>query len=238
MKKILGKGIAIFVLSIGGGILGSQILWPYLVERPLFFRYRLWEIQRPIIEKKEIIVTEDEEIQKIIPDLKKEIVLVRIKTNAGEIVRTGTVITSDGVVAILSQDIPKNFQTIEIEEDSFSSPAKIFKQDKNITLLKAEKGSFSPVSLAPKEKISLGEKVFSLTENQEEDGKTYSINVGFITKISPEIISTSMMGEKEENSSPLFNLQGKLLGIIFLDKNGKVKAIPVSEIQKTLNLNA
>lgn len=238
MRKLVFKGIIVFLLGIGGGILGSQILWPYLVERPLFLRYRLWEIQRPIIEQREVTITEDENFQKIIPSLEKNIVLVKIKTKKGEIVRTGTILTSDGLISLLSQDIPKNFIEINVEGKDFSSLAKIFKQDKNISLLKIEKENLSPVSFASEEEVFLGEKVFFLSEYQEGGEKNFSINVGFLTKIYPTTIFTNMKGEKDNTSSPLFNLKGKFLGIIFLDKNGNVEVIPVSEIKEVLNINA
>ena len=58
MTKNALKILIIFIIGTIGGIFADQILWPYFIERPLFYRYRL--DQAPIVMNKteEIIIEE------------------------------------------------------------------------------------------------------------------------------------------------------------------------------------
>ncbi len=236
MKKSFGKALVIFILSIGGGIFGSQILWPCMVEKPLFFKYRLWENPTRIVEKKEIRITDDTQLKNVITQAKKSVVSVDIRTRKGEISWTGVIVTSDGVVAILSQNLPKDYLKITVSGDGFSEEAKVLKVAGDIAFLKIDKDNLPAVSFPGIEEIFLGEKVFylaELKENKLQGG--LSLGVGFITRAySNHYLLTNLSEDKEEIGAPLFNLKGELLGVTFLGKDEKVYVIPFSNIRESL----
>ncbi len=237
MKSAL-KWTAIFIFGIFGGVFGAQILWPYFVEKPLFLQYRLEQNPAPVIEKKEIYIQENTALQEIVRKVEKSVVNIEIKTKKGKIETTGLISASDGTILAISQNIPPAFSQITVNGDEFSAPATILKQDKNLSLLKIKKDNLPTVSFSETENINLGERAFYLTKLFDENTKKpiFSVNAGFVSKIYPNVIYTNMYGQKEEIGSPLFNIKGELLGIIFLDKSGKVEAIPISAIKTFLGL--
>lgn len=238
MKKAFGKAIAVFVLGIGGGILGSQILWPYMVEKPLFFKYRLWENPTRIVEKKEVHITDDTQLKNIIPQVSKSVVSINIQTKEGKSYRTGVIVTSDGVIAILSRNIPKDYLKITVSGNNFSEDAKVLKNAGDVTFLKINRDNLPAVSFPGIEEIFLGEKVFYLSELNEDKLKSgISLGVGFITRVySNHYLLTNLAEDKEEIGAPLFNLKGEFLGITFLGKDEKAYVIPFSKIKESLKL--
>jgi hypothetical protein len=85
MIKNAFKILAIFILGIFGGIFGSEILWPYFVERPLFLEYRLEPRPVYLTQKKEIRIQENVALQGAIEKVEKSVVGIETKTKKGKV---------------------------------------------------------------------------------------------------------------------------------------------------------
>ena len=71
MLKNIFKIIAIFILGTVGGIFADQILWPYFVERPLFYQYKLEKSPVYVTERKEVFIQENTALEEAIEKVGK-----------------------------------------------------------------------------------------------------------------------------------------------------------------------
>ena len=234
MSKNILKILAIFFIGIVGGIFADQILWPYFVERPLFYEYRLEKAPVYVTERKEITVTENVALTNSIEKVEKVVVGVRTETKAGKILEgSGLILTSDGLMVTLAELVPYGSEFIFFV-DGKSTPYQILKRDlkENLALVKIEKTSLPTVSFANFEKIKLGERVFLIGMILKEEISQKVVNEGIVKSFNQDFIETNIFEKNILKGSPLFNIEGEVLGLNTIDLEGKVIAIPISKIKQ------
>jgi len=253
LKNIL-KILSVFILGVGGGIFADQILWPYFVERPLFYQYRLEQSPVYLTERKEIYIQENVALKNAIERVEKVVIGVRAETKAGKILEgSGLILTADGLVITLAELVPRgsvfNF-FVDGEQVSFQ----ILKRDlkENLALIKLEKTNLPTVGFANLEKLKLGERVFLvgvIFKNQKITLPGFVVNEGIVTSfdqnsfaepsahltprpaLQGSAIETNIFEKSTLAGSPLFDIEGKVLGLNTIDKDGKVITIPISRIR-------
>jgi len=237
MKKNILKIFIIFIIGIIGGIFANQIFWPYLIEKPLFFKYSLE--QRPVYltEKKEVFIQENTALQNAIEQAEKAIIGIRTETQNGEILEgSGLVITSDGLIITLAELVPlgSNFSFFVGENPQ---EYEILKRDlkNNLALIKIEKNNLNTVSFEDISEIKKGQRVF-LIGALFDDGLSKIVNEGIISSFNEESIFTNIFETSLLNGSPLFNIEGEALGLSKIDNYGKIFAIPISIVQDFISL--
>jgi len=230
------KVIGIFILGVFGGIFADQILWPYFIERPLFYQYRLEQSPVYVTERKEITVRENVALSNAVEKVEKVVIGVRTEGKTGKILEgSGLIVTSDGLVVTLAELVPQG-STFSFFVDGKLVSFQILKRDlkENLALVKVEKANLPTVGFANLEKIKLGERVFLvglIFENQKIKPPGLVVNEGIIKSFNENLIQTNITEEIFLQGSPLFNIEGEVLGINTIDKDGKVITIPVSKIK-------
>lgn len=260
LKNIL-KILAIFIIGMVGGIFADQIFWPYFVERPLFYQYRLEQSPVYVTERKEITIQENVALENAIEKTKKAVVGIKTKTKAGKTLEgSGLILTSDGLIVTLADLVPKGstFSLFIDEEVYFENLGedKILQRDfeENLVLIKIDKTNLPTVGFANLEKLKLGERVFlvgKIAENDKNALLQEIANEGIVTSFNQEAftetatqtvsfsdsaIETNIFERSFLAGSPLFNIEGNVLGLNLLDKDGRVMAIPISKIRVFVNL--
>ena len=233
MVKNILKIIGVFILGIGGGIFADQILWPYFVERPLFYQYRLEQNPVYLTERKEITIQENVALRKAIEKVEKTVIGVRTETQAKKIIEgSGLIITSDGLVVTLAELVPQG-SNFSFFVEGQSANFQILKRDlkENLALVKIEKSNLPIVSFANLEKLKLGERVFLVGVIFEKEELSKIVNEGIIKSFGEDFIKTNIFENYLLKGSPLFNIEGEVLGLNTIDKEGKVIAIPISKIK-------
>lgn len=235
MLKNIFKILAIFILGVGGGIFADQILWPYFVERPLFHQYRLEQSPVYLTERKEITIQESTALKNAVEKVKKVVVGVRTETPGGKYIEgSGLVLTSDGLVVTLAELVPQGSDFsffINGEEVHFQ----ILTRKEGLSLIKIEKDNLPTVSFANLEKLKLGERVFLVGIIFDEKNNPQEIvNEGIVKFFDQNFIKTNIFEKHTLTGSPLFDIEGNLLGINTIDREGKVIAIPISKIKQSL----
>jgi len=232
MVKNVFKIIGVFILGIFGGIFADQILWPYFVERPLFYQYRLEQSPVYLTERKEITIQENMALRNAIEKVEKTVIGVRTETQAKKIIEgSGLIITSDGLVVTLAELVPQG-SNFSFFVDGQSVHFQILKRDlkENLALVKIEKSNLPIVSFANLEKLKLGERVFLVGVVQPPNGG-WVVNEGIIKSFSEDFIKTNIFENYLLKGSPLFNIEGEVLGLNTIDKEGKVITTPISKIK-------
>ena len=232
MVKNVFKIIGVFILGIGGGIFADQILWPYFVEKPLFYQYRLEQSPVYLTERKEITIQENVALRNAIEKVEKTVIGVKTETQAKKIIEgSGLIITSDGLVVTLAELVPQG-SNFSFFVEGQSANFQILKRDlkENLALVKIEKSNLPIVSFANLEKLKLGERVFLVGVTQPPNGG-WIVNEGIIKSFGEDFIKTNIFENYLLKGSPLFNIEGEVLGLNTIDKEGKVIAIPISKIK-------
>ena len=224
------KIIVIFVLGMAGGIFADQIFWPYFVERPLFYQYRLDNPPIYVAETKEITITENIALQEAILKVEKAVVGVRTQTTTGRIIEgSGLIATSDGLMVTLAELVPAGSAfTFFVEGKPLSYQVLKRDPENNLTLIKLEGANFTTVGFADFAQLRIGERVFLLGVGV--------VNEGIVRSFDENSIQTNISEEPRLSGSPLFNIEGKALGLTTIDRQGMVSAIPISLIRAFLGL--
>ena len=234
IKNIL-KIVAIFIIGIVGGIFADQILWPYFIERPLFYKYRLEQSPVYINETKEITIQENTALEDTIKKVDKVVVGIRSVTAAGKITEgSGIIVTSDGLVLTLNSLLPQG-STLSLFLDGKKITPKVLQRKNNLALLKIEENNLATTAFADFDKISLGERVFLLGITFAKNDVTQKVtNEGVIKTFDEASIQTNIIEDLTLHASPLFDIEGKLIGLNTIDETGKVSAISIKIIRDFL----
>jgi len=241
MLKNIFKILAIFIIGMVGGIFADQIFWPYFVERPLFYQYRLEQSPVYVTERKEVYIQENVVLKNAIEKVEKVVVGVRTETKAGKILEgSGLILTADGLVITLAELVPSG-STFNFFVEGESVSFQILKRDskENLALIKLEKTNLPTVGFASLEKIKLGERVFLvgiIFNKQKIASPGLVVNEGIIKNFDENKIETNIFEKETISGSPLFDIEGKVLGMNMIDKEGKVIAIPISQIRAFTDL--
>ncbi len=238
MLKNIFKIIVVFVLGIGGGIFADQILWPYFIERPLFYEYRLERLPVYITERKEIVIQENTALRNTVEEVEKAVVAVRTKTgvplgSGKNLTGSGLIITSDGLMITLAELVPQG-NSFAFFVDGKVPEYQILKRDlkENLALVKIKETNLATVKFADFDKLRIGERIFLLGAVLENKGLRKIVNQGIVKTFDGESIETNILEEYNLQGSPLFNIEGELVGMTTIDSQGKVRAIPVTKIRE------
>jgi len=235
MLKNIFKIIIIFVIGMVGGIFADQIFWPYFVERPLFYQYRLEQAPIYVTERKEITIEENVALRNAIEKVEKAVVGVKTKTKTGKILEgSGLIVSSDGLIVTLADLVPSGSEVTFFWEGK-SPSFQILKRDlkENLALIKIEETNLPTTGFADLERIKLGERVF-LVAIIFEKGRIpkKAANEGIVKTFDENSVQTNIFEKNTLSGSPLFNIEGNALGLNIIDKEGKVTAIPISKIRQ------
>lgn len=233
IKKTLLKILGIFILGIFGGIFADQILWPYFIEKPLFYQYRLEKNPIYLTERKEIIIQENVALKNAVEKVEKTVIGVETKKKDGQILEgSGLILTSDGLVVTLASLVPQG-STFSFFLEGKAVPFQILKRDlkENLALIKIDKTNLPTVGFTNFEKLKLGERVFLVGVAQPQN-EGWVVNEGIVKSFDNDSIETNIFEKEALSGSPLFDIEGNVLGLNKIDKTGQVSAIPVTKIKQ------
>ena len=233
MLKNIFKIIVVFVFGMAGGIFADQILWPYFIERPLFYKYRLEQAPINVTEIKEITITENIALKEAVEKVKNVVVGIQAETKGKVLGGSGFVVTSDGLMITLAELVPSgsDFQFfVDGEQPSFQ----IIKRDpkNNLALIKLEKSNLQTCGFGSLDKVKLGERVFLVGVIFEEDIPQKMVDEGIVKYFDSNSIHTNISEKSTIAGSPLFDIEGNLLGVNTIDRQGETAVIPISKIRE------
>lgn len=223
--------ILAFFFGIFGGIFADQILWPYFIEKPLFYKYRLDKAPIYIVEKREIKIEESEALKEAIRQVKGSTFFVRTKLGEKKLEGSGFILTSDGLAITLSELVPQK-GTFSFFVENEVVPFEILKRDEknNLALIKLEKKNLKTTGFFDFEKLQLGERIFFLAKMTDKEGLKDLTGEGIVVNFDQNLIETNISETKRILGAPVFNFKGEFLGLSFL-KDNKIFIIPVTKIR-------
>ncbi|MFA5432467.1 MAG: trypsin-like peptidase domain-containing protein [Candidatus Paceibacterota bacterium] len=210
------------VIVILLGILGGTIAWLFVFKNQSAF------VQ--LINKEErIYIEENTALTDIVKNVKDSIVFLKAKYNGRDINSFGLVLTADGLIIALANNVPQGSQiNISIKGDS-NIPYQILKRDfnNNLALIKIEKSNLQTKGFFDLSKLEMGERVFILSN---------SVNEGIVKSFDDSLIKTNILETEIVDGAPVFDIKGEVLGVGYTESDNFVKIIPVSKIKSFAGL--
>ncbi|MBI2626478.1 MAG: trypsin-like peptidase domain-containing protein [Candidatus Nealsonbacteria bacterium] len=236
MTKNILKILAIFIIGTIGGIFADQILWPYFVERPLFLKYKLEQTPVYVTERKEVTnyIQENVALKEAAGKAAKTIVGVKTETNEGNILRgSGLVVSNDGFFVTLADLVPQGSDFAFYVGDKWPE-YQILKRDlkSNLALVKVDGAGLATAGFADLEKIKIGERVFLSGFDFSSTTPQMAVNEGIIKIFDKNLIQTNIFDAVSLNGSPLFDIEGNVIGLSIVGSSGQVSAIPAAKIRQ------
>ncbi len=236
MLKIIKNIVLAFIFGIAGGIFADQILWPYFIERPLFYKYRLEQQPVYVTEKNEITIQENTALKDAIEKSEKYLVAIKTTLKSGKfMISSGVIVSSDGLVVALSEAIPQG-GVFSFYINNQEVEGQVLKRDalNDLALIKIKGENLGVAGFADFNGLKLGERVFLLGNLLEKNIFSKTASEGMVKSFNQEYIKTNISEDKNLTGSPLFNIKGELLGLNIIDSSGNVSSIPVAKIKTFL----
>ena len=233
MKKRFLEILVVFIVSIFGGLFAQQIIWPLLLQNSFFAQYKQDETPIYVTEKSEFFIQENIALERAIEQVEKSVVGIRTITENDNVLEgSGLIITSDGLAVTLAELVPLN-SDFSVYVDGLLVSAQVLKRDLvgNLALIKIDQNNLNTLSFAESDKIKLGERIFLLGIIFDNGDIDKVVNEGSIRSLSEDLIETNMFDSQSLLSSPLFNIEGKFLGLNFLNLEGRVVTLPINKIK-------
>lgn len=238
MLKNIAKILFVFVLGAGGGIFADQILWPYFVERPLFYGYRLDQAPVYVTEVVETTITENVALERAVEKVEKAVAAVRTKKAGGGIIEgSGLIVTADGLMVTFENLVPKG-GSYTFFADGITPDFQILKRDaeKNLALIKLDASNLPTIGFADYSQLRAGQKVFAVGAFFEAEGFERVVNDGIIKKIDENGFLTSISDKSFLNGGPVFNVAGEVVGLGRISQDGSLNVVPISKVREFAGL--
>jgi len=142
---------------------------------------------------------------------------------------SGVILTSDGVMAVPNSLFPAGANA-EITAAGKKVVFEVLKRDKtlNLAIIKLENASWPTAGFYVMENLKLGERVFLL--GTLAGGGSFT-SEGIVRNFDGNSITTSIWEKNEALGSPVFDIEGNILGMAVPDKSGLVSVIPIWTIK-------
>lgn len=232
-----------FCFGVLGGVWAQAFLLPDLASNPAFQNLQFvkdWNAKIQVISPvQEIVIRENEGLERLVKRVDK--VVAGLESISANAVLRGSafVYTSDGLVVALSSLVPQGFQTrLYISGSELPIEAQILKRDadNNLVLLKIESAGLGTAGISEESAISVGERVLLAGKTFEKDRFVPFVNQGVIQGLYADRIQTNIREFLSFQGSPVFDIEGKLLGLALVDKDNRVKTVPISVLRSFLGL--
>ena len=229
MTKNIFKILTIFVIGIAGGVFADKIL---------LNRYKAEQGPVYVTEKKEVTnyIQENIALREAAEKVGKTVVAVKSKTKEGAVLEgSGLIVTNDGFLVTLADLVPQG------SDFAFYLAGKwpeyqVLKRDlkNNLALVRVESSGLQTAGFAEMEKIKLGERVFLAGFDFASTTPQLMVNEGIIKIFDKNMIQTNIIETALANGSPLFNIEGNVVGLSLVGQDGKVSAIPADKIRQSI----
>lgn len=231
------KLLVLATIALLAGLAGGQIAFSYLMgDYSRIFGNNNGNISGPMpAAQKEVTIRENEAIVEAIARAAGVSVNVEVALASGATARgSGIIITSDGMAAVPYSLYPPGAQA-KITSGGQKVSYTVLKRDKaaDITILKLEGNNWPTAGFASLDSLALGQRMF-IAGTLSSDSKF--ANEGIIRFLGTDYIGTSIIENKQASGSPVFDIEGNIIGMALVDESNFVNAISVAKIKELSGL--
>jgi len=238
-KKIIGFWLLVFLIGGFSGVFFSQTFLPWLTSFSPFNKVG-WlcnvKDNTTIINKTEkVYISQEMAYQEAINRVGNAVVAVRVeRAGRAPVENSGFILTGDGLIATANFNLLAGAKILVLR-DNKEYLAELVKQDKenSLALLKISADNLPVVTFGDGASLRLGEKVFLVGAAKINDNFAKFINVGFIKALAPELALTFTESPLADGAA-LGNVEGKVLGLALISKQGVVKLVGEEKIEELI----
>ena len=232
MAKQIGKSLLILSVSLASGIAGGALAFFYLAGL-LPFGSGDVESLAPvrITERQEVIIQENKALKDAAAKVVDIAAGIKVTKSTGAAAYgSGVIFTSDGMVAVPYSLFPPG-AAAEVTARGKKAAFEVLKRDKaqNLVILKLKDPNWPTAGFYQLDNLKMGERVF-LAGTLAGGGNF--VNEGIVRNFTAGLITTSIYEKAEAEGSPMFDIEGNIMGIASIDKTGQVIVIPISKIRE------
>ena len=230
----------VFVFSLGaaGGIWAQAFLLPYAASHPVFQGMQFvkdWAEHTTVIrEVREITISKEEAVAGAVEKGEKATVGIASTSGASTVFGSGLIVTADGFIITIADVVPPGHKpTVYITKGEEPVAAQLLKRDaeKNLAIIKVERQNLSSVGFARQDSWGIGDVVVMVAKALEVNDLVTIAQEGTVRTKNADSIRTNIFDKQTLQGSPLFNLEGQVVGINSFDSTGRLVAIPVSVLR-------
>lgn len=212
------KAIIIILLGALGGTIAC------------FFVFKNQSSFIQVVNKEEkIYIEENTALTSAINNVGDSVVAISTEYNKKKIQGFGLVLTTDGLIVTLAENMPQNSQSSIAINGEQNISYQVLKRDleNNLALIKVDKNNLQAKGFFDLSKLLMGERVFVLSN---------STNEGIVKSFNDDLIKTNIIENEMINGAPVFDINGNVLGIAYRNINNFIDIIPVSKIKSFAGL--
>ena len=230
--------LAILLVASLAGILGSQIIAPWLAGLPLAEKIN-WpgkakETTTIVNRTEKIYLTEDLAYQESIGRVLNSVVYLRAEKSGKKLAESvGFILTSDGLAVASDGAAIKGATDFILTRENKEYPAQLVKEENGAALFKIAENNLPVVSFGEVSNLKLGERIFLPGANITGGVFSKFVLTGFVKTLAPT--TSFSLGEKMVlTGEPVINFQGEVLGIALADKDGNVILVGAEKIRELM----
>ena len=213
-------------VSVVGGILGGAAISFYLAGKNPGSAAPAPAAEKPTT----TVIQENKALKDAVAKVVNIAVGVKVTSSKGIVsYGSGLVFTSDGLVAVPYSLFPPG-ASAEIVANGKKTTFEMIKRDKNknLAILKLENSNWQTASFYNLDNLKLGERVF--VAGTLASGGNF-VDEGVVRDFTADVINTSIVEKAEAQGSPVFDIEGNIMGIATVDKIGWVSVLPIAAIK-------
>ena len=225
--------IGVFSLGVVGAMWAQVFLMPFLSSHSSFQQWgfvRDWNNRTTVVrEVREVVIRTDEAVQQVAS--RAESMVVGLESRSGSLVvgGSGFVATSDGFLLTLASQVPQGYEVlVYLEKGEDPILGEVLKRDfqKNLAIVKIDKRNLQTTGFA--DSVELGDPVVLVAKSVEAGSLVTIVNQGSIRTKDKDVVRTNIFDKITLGGSPLFNLEGNIVGLSAFEPSGRLVAIPSS----------
>lgn len=252
-KKIALFWTGIFLLGGFAGILGSNLLIPWLAGISPFSKIgwisRAKDGTTIINRTEKVTVSEDLAYLDAVNNLTNSVVAIRserqyrlinnrqVPLAKPEILAEGSgfILTSDGYIVTSSVFVSNTATRYVISQSGKDEEATLVKNDaqNGLALFKISESNLPAVAMVDSSAIKLGERVFLMGMQISASSTDPFARAGFVYLLSPGL-KVDFTVNQISNGGPLIDLEGNVFALAAVDKNGNISPIDSVYIRNLL----
>jgi len=232
----------VFLVGGTGGVFFSRAFLPWVTNFSPFNKvawlYNVSDATTIINKTERVYISQGTAYQEAVDKVGNA--TVAVLAGAKPIANSGFILTGDGLIATANFSAPKGSKILVVRGDK-QYEAQLIKQDKikNLALLKIDANNLPVVDFGDSGNLRLGEKVFLAGASKAGGNFSRFVNLGFVKTLTPGT-SFTFTDSSLANGAALGNIEGKVLGLVLVDKQGGIGLAgedKIKELMKEIMIN-
>lgn len=220
-------------MAITAGILGGVLAFNQCAG---LFSFHQFPGIMPSEKKISVVIQENKALKNAIVKAKDAVIEIKVANAKGNVTQgSGIILASDGIAAAVYDFYPPG-ASAEVFYNGKKVAFEVVKRDKdvNVAVLKLSAANLPTAGFYELENLSLGERVFLV--GVRGDGIDFFVNEGIVRNFTENEINVNIYENASATGAAIFDIEGNILGIAEIAKNGQVSAIPIWKLKEISGL--